>query len=256
MPTTNFNLPLYGPTDTAALDTLLNGQSNAMDAALLSTTWRLGGTDAARLALSGARLKEGLEWRTTDTDRDWYYNGSAWQLNDEGLYLITPTSVANGTVSGGATTFTGVTSVSLNGVFSSRFTDYLIRFRFTGTQNRGSLRLRNAGTDNTGGTDYKNQYLYNSGDAALTTSYEQTSQWWTAAGTGNRQTSTIQLFYPAQAQATDIINESITIANATISALNTRMGGQHISTSTFDGFTLASSSGNFAGTIRGVEVAR
>lgn len=34
MPTPNFGLPLYGPSDTAKLDTLLNGQSTALDTAL------------------------------------------------------------------------------------------------------------------------------------------------------------------------------------------------------------------------------
>lgn len=82
MPTTNFNLPLYTTSDTAALDTLLNGQSNALDTALLAAIWSFGGTDAQRTALAAPKLREGITWRTTDTDLDWWYDGSGWK---EGL---------------------------------------------------------------------------------------------------------------------------------------------------------------------------
>ena len=40
MPTPYFNLPLYTVSDTAALDTLLNGQSSALDTALLGNIWK------------------------------------------------------------------------------------------------------------------------------------------------------------------------------------------------------------------------
>jgi hypothetical protein len=80
MPTSNYAIPLYTTSDTAALDTLLNGQSNALDAALLATEGFTIGTDAQRVALGTPRRKEGLKWYATDTNITWHYTGSAWQM--------------------------------------------------------------------------------------------------------------------------------------------------------------------------------
>lgn len=81
MPTANFGLPLYTTSDTAALDTLLNGQSNALDTALTNNIGYFIGTNAARLALSGGRLREGVKWYATDNDLEWYYTGTAWRIS-------------------------------------------------------------------------------------------------------------------------------------------------------------------------------
>lgn len=80
MPTAVFNLPIYTGTDTAALDTLLNGQSNALETALLANVWRFTGLDAARTTLTAPRLKEGIEWYSTDTNTEWVYDGTRWLL--------------------------------------------------------------------------------------------------------------------------------------------------------------------------------
>ena len=93
MPTANFNLPIYTAADTAALDTLLNGQSNAIDAALLTTEGRAIGTNAARLALTGSRRKAGLVWYATDTNIEWRWDGSAWKLWNAPKTTFTPTWV-------------------------------------------------------------------------------------------------------------------------------------------------------------------
>ena len=79
MPTPNFNLPIYGPGDTAALDTLLNGQSSAIDAALLASEWRAGGTTSARTGLAAPRRKEGLQFYETDASRG-FVRGAKWSL--------------------------------------------------------------------------------------------------------------------------------------------------------------------------------
>lgn len=40
------------------------------------------GTDAQRLAITGGNLFEGLTFYTTNTNIEWFYNGSAWLPND------------------------------------------------------------------------------------------------------------------------------------------------------------------------------
>ena len=68
------------------------------------------------------------------------------------MKLIVPSSADNGTVGAtGAVTFSGVASVSLNGVFSSAYDNYKIVFnKLTSPGNDFILlRMRSAGTDNT-----------------------------------------------------------------------------------------------------------
>lgn len=91
MPTPNFGLPLYTTADTAALDVLLNGQSNAIDTALLASEGYVIGTDAQRLALTAPRRKEGLKWYSTDTNIGWFYNGTAWRAWESDWITYTAT---------------------------------------------------------------------------------------------------------------------------------------------------------------------
>jgi hypothetical protein len=72
-----------------------------------------------------------------------------------GLKLLVPTSVAVGSGSAsigtaGQVTFTGASSVSINGVFSSTYDSYRIMFHVTSASanNYPILRLRASGTDN------------------------------------------------------------------------------------------------------------
>jgi len=83
----------------------------------------------------------------------------------QGLVLVTPTSIANSggsaSVSGGAVTLTGVTSVSLNGVFTSTYQNYSIVANITNSDaTKVNFRLRLGGTDNTG--NYRTAYAYTS----------------------------------------------------------------------------------------------
>jgi hypothetical protein len=82
--------------------------------------------------------------------------------SNAGLIPIVPSSVAVGSGSGsaasdGLVTFTGASSVSLNGVFSSTYRNYEIMFNLT-TMNTASsavgLRLRASGTDNSTSGSY------------------------------------------------------------------------------------------------------
>lgn len=80
-----------------------------------------------------------------------------------GLVPITPTSLANtggsASTTGYVTTFTTVSSLSLNGVFTSSFSQYRILFRYTATNaTYQNFRLRSGGTDVTS-TTYNMQQL-------------------------------------------------------------------------------------------------
>lgn len=71
-PTPNFGIPLYDRNDPATLDTLLNGQARALDAALTANIMNFRGTNDERLALAAPRKATGTTWYTTDTGIEWF----------------------------------------------------------------------------------------------------------------------------------------------------------------------------------------
>lgn len=95
-----------------------------------------------------------------------------WVAADEalgGMVLMTPTSIAS-TGSGnsssigtnGSVTFTACATLSLNGVFTSSYDNYMIAYsasRIGATNDYIICRLRASGTD-ASGTNYTQQYLY------------------------------------------------------------------------------------------------
>jgi hypothetical protein len=81
-----------------------------------------------------------------------------------GLSLITPTSIANtggsaSISSTGAVSFTSASAISLNGCFTSTYTNYQIILNVKGSGTLGlSLRLRSSGTDSS--TSYYRNGIY------------------------------------------------------------------------------------------------
>lgn len=73
-----------------------------------------------------------------------------------GMVLLKPTSIAHSGTSAsiganGQVTFSAITSLSLNGIFSAAYDNYVVSLRHNGTANTGlALRLRSSGTDATG----------------------------------------------------------------------------------------------------------
>lgn len=178
----------------------------------------------------------------------YWFNGTTWLFNSPGLNPMVPTSVTGATASGPRITFAAASTVNLNGVFTSRFRNYHIKMTFTSsTQARAGLRLRVGGVTASGAADYKNHYIFNSSDTALSTSYEQVSNWNTAAGLGTRYSGDVELFNPQRAQATDILARGVTIANPAISALSTTLAGQHLLATAYDGLAIVASAGTLTG---------
>jgi len=113
-------------------------------------------------AFGGANkvLAEGQTCYLEDANVVQYYDGAAWATvgpsSAGGLVPITPSSIAVGSgtatsAGNGQVTFTGVgTNLSLNGVFSSTYTNYRIvisKLTASGTAAIG-MRLRSSSTDN------------------------------------------------------------------------------------------------------------
>jgi hypothetical protein len=172
------------------------------------------------------------------------------------LTLITPTSTANSggsvSTSGGAVTFTGVTSVSLNGVFTSTYTNYLIiTDSIIGSGNADlSIRMRASGTDTT--TNYEIMLFdkpFNSNVSApvsLGTLALGTSNWY-MSDTTNTLGYNFNNFIVSSPQKTI----STTFHGTAVSRSGYQsMCGKLSNSTSYDGFTLTASANNVDGIIR------
>ena len=167
-----------------------------------------------------------------------------------GMKLIVPTSATNGTVgASGVVTFTGQSSVSLNGVFSSAYTNYRVNISITDySAGAGlNLRFRTSGTDNTSsGYSWASRfnYSYNSGYFGSAgnpgTSVEIGMQEIDAKGAA----SVLEIFEP--------FSSNRTMMNFAFNTIyRTGNGGcMYTNTTSFDGFTIYPASGTSTGTIR------
>jgi hypothetical protein len=166
-----------------------------------------------------------------------------------GLRLLVPTSATNGTVgASGAVTFSGVGSVSINGVFNSTYSNYRIVTRWSSSVNGNNLglKMRSGTTDTTGSDYYGNDFQMGLASSTLTGGNTNAN---TSLYCGQAETITfghvMDIFNPFETTRTSVTGS--TYANA----LWINFGGQHALTNSYDGITfLNRSSGTLSGTIR------
>ena len=171
-----------------------------------------------------------------------------------GLRMVVPSSIAVGSGSGSANaagyvTFSGASSVSLNGVFSSTYDNYRIVCDFTGSTTIATyIRLRVAGTDNTS-SNYNRQYLL-ANNTSISGGRATIALWaMTNATSTTRGAYVMDVFNPFLTQVTGGVSQQLGNYNGTSTfALNLEGHGFNTATS-FDGFTFFSDTGNMTGTI-------
>lgn len=170
-----------------------------------------------------------------------------------GLAKIVPSSVAVGSGTGsadslGTVTFSGASSVSINGCFSANYDSYQIVTQTTGstTTTPLNLRMRASGSDLTTGLyKYAAVYMINSsstvnGDAGTAATSMVVSNVFNT----NREGSFINLTNPFNAQTT-----VMTISGNGAEYLLLKNGYVNNTTS-YDGVTIYPSTGTITGTIR------
>lgn len=203
-------------------------------------------SSAARSSAIGTAVAEGMVSYLKDTDLVESYNGSAWvsvaPASQSGLNIVTPTSIANSggsaSASGGAVTFTGVTSISLNGVFTSTYDNYKIIINSTGSAgSNGGLRLRSAGSDNSTNT-YSALGFYMSGATVTGLSSLDTS--WNYSTLTTQTYTVYDIFSPFLSEYT----------RGDIAQYGSRYSLVFSATTSFDGLTIFPGSGNITGKIR------
>jgi hypothetical protein len=162
-----------------------------------------------------------------------------------GLRLLVPGSATNGTVSTtGKVTFSAVSSISVNDVFSATYDNYLVLY--VGTKSTGTtmnLRYRVSGADDST-SNYERQNLTAnsttiSGQRALSANVHLLTN-------ENESRDALELLF----YKPFLTENTMVLAKQTAGTSSTTSGGNHGGSTSFTGFTLYPSSGTITGTIR------
>lgn len=168
--------------------------------------------------------------------------------------IITPTSiVSTGTGNSssiganGSVTFSTCATLSLNGVFTADYDNYMVTFRSTESVSNGyRLNMRVGGTDNTTASSYVYQMLSADGSTISGARSTQTYTNITIGSSTLRTGTNLYLYGPFLAQPT--AGRSTTMSPSSNAAIYDYVFTHNQSTS-YDGFTITSSSGNISGVI-------
>jgi hypothetical protein len=198
---------------------------------------------------AGAWVESQRIW-LLDTDTQQIYNGTTWVDARGGLVPIVPTSVAGTGVTvgtNGRVSFSGSTAISVNGCFTSAFTNYLILSDSTSASgSTPTLNMRLAGTNNVTASSYNVRRRYSSTSTYTVDTLAQTSMALTSFG-GTINVLRIEVFQPAVAVATRLVAHAL---EATSSVPNTNDSDcVHSVATAYDGFTLTQSVSS-TGTLR------
>jgi len=163
-----------------------------------------------------------------------------------GLVPLSPTSIANSggtaSASGATVTFTGTTTVSLNGIFSATYDAYMLIYSvINSTTAENWLRLRAAGTDSA--TNYNMRVGY------FQSAYSSNTQniYVRLGDNGTERTIFQVLIYNPFAAATTAI---YACGNDGATTSSFAAGGEHTAATSYDGITLLQSTGTVTGKIR------
>jgi hypothetical protein len=165
-----------------------------------------------------------------------------------GLVLMKPSSVVNGTDNGkGTVSFSGVSSVSLNGVFNSTYENYKILFTLDTNSVPGEInfKMRTSNADNS--VNYVSRGVQSTGSVSgisVSSTYGRllTNYYSELVGLS------WELFTPFLSKKTRWNSQSY--GSDTSGAVVTYIiSGAHEVQSSMDGFTVFPASGNFTGTV-------
>jgi hypothetical protein len=163
-----------------------------------------------------------------------------------GLAKIVPSSVAVGSGTGsasalGTVTFTGASSVSLNGVFSSTYDNYRYMLNAVpSTSNRAQFRLRASGTDETS-ANYDLNFTSSS-------SLNQTLFDFNGTARSAAVCQIVDFFAPQKSAFTLVLASNFLTDNAGNPYMQSG-GGILKLTTAYDSFSIIASTGTLTGTI-------
>jgi hypothetical protein len=194
--------------------------------------------DAAFGGAGEKTLAEGQFAYIEATNTTQYYDGAAWQAvgTTPGLVCVKA-----------ETAFSGASSVTADSVFTSTYTNYVIKFRYT-TNNtvQPSFKLRASGTS--ASTNYNYQYINgNASSVSAAGATAQTSANFALYTNGDfKSAATLELFSPQIAEATNFTSLN-TWSPGSYSGLNVYYAGNHSTATAYDGIEFLVSAGTMTG---------
>ena len=233
MPNTQTSVPVFSAGQVLTAQQVT--QINTGIPVFATTTTR----DAAFGGTGEKTLAEGQFAYIEATNTTQYYDGAAWQaVGATGLSLIT------------TSTFSAVTSVSVNNCFTSTYQNYLININLTSIAVQGNLtmRMRVGGTDNASANYYWGGNYVNFTGAAVTTASNSAglaTSFFLGFPPTFGSAIRVDVFSPQETIRTSIFNKS----SNTDADVTTGYGGNTSVTTAYDGFTVLAGS-NIAGTLR------
>jgi len=168
-----------------------------------------------------------------------------------GLVLMKPSSVVNGTDNGkGTVSFSAVSSVSLNDVFSATYSNYLIQLTLSGsTTDDVNMRMRVGGSDNSSTVYTRSSIFQNSTTiSGQLISSEQSFRGIAQMRSGQDNFSQMTIINPFATAHTTIIQDS-TDQVGTANLTQTRRMHTMTVTTSFTGFTVIAASGTITGNV-------
>jgi len=213
-----------------------------------------GSSTGAPLYVHRADATAGSRLEVSDDNTTWAAVGPV--AATPGLNLMLPTSVAGTGVAVsalGTVTLTAATAASLNGCFTSRFTNYLVVMDCTTSAASGiDVTLRAAGTNAT--TAYDNQRFLIQNATATATQTLNSNAIITAGGLGiigARISGQMTVLGPAIAAATAGEVQTTITANPMTTSAGKYIGGfLHRTATAYDGISFTPGAGSITGTIR------
>lgn len=197
----------------------------------------------------------------TDTDNALVWNGTAWvylataSTRPVGIQTMIPTSVdvagAGSSASVGSygkVTFSAATSVSLNGCFTSAFTNYRVVCDFDASASAMDVRarLRVGGTDNSTASSYIRQEI-NGNNTTLGGNRVTTDVWRLGGGSSNYTNGfSADIYRPFLADSTACFTNS---ANSELNPYITIASQMHTQNTSYDGLSLIASTGTITGAV-------
>jgi hypothetical protein len=140
--------------------------------------------------------------------------------------------------------FSAVSSVSLNGVFTSAYENYRLIIASSNSAGLLSIRWRVGGTDNTS-SSYARQQITARGGTVAASSATDDRAFFTYTGVSGLHTVSADIFQPQITANTLVLSLGQNLNPEIVSSRN-----YFTATTSFDGFTISTDSGNITGTLR------
>ena len=167
-----------------------------------------------------------------------------------GLVLIKPSTVTNGTDNGkGTVTFSSVSSVSLNNVFSSTYTNYRIELNGTNASTllNWHAKMRASGSDSTANYNSSEFWVSSAGSSGIG-SYINNGGFFQINTNDNSNggcPTWFDIFRPFEAAVTNVLGQGYDGS----AGKSKYFGGLHNVSTSYDGITIACNTGTISGII-------